>query len=59
MRSDQLYVAYQAGFSALALEIHYISEFISNPNKTHLNKLIRIFRITRKLQGGEYDQGWS
>ncbi len=34
-------------------------EFSSNPNQTHLNKLIKVFRITR-LQAGEFFfQGWS
>ncbi len=26
----------------------------SNPNQTHLNKLIKVFRINRKLQAGEF-----
>ncbi len=34
-------------------------QFSSSPNQTHLNKLIKVFRITRKLQAGEFDQGWS
>ncbi len=34
--------------------------FSSNPNQTHLNQLIKLFRITSKLQeAGEFDQGWS
>lgn len=32
-------------------------KFSSKPNQKHLNKLIKTFRITRKLQAG--DQGWS
>ncbi len=39
--------------------IHFPAEFSSNPNQTHLNMLINVFRIIRKLQEGEYDQGWS
>ncbi|KAL0158887.1 hypothetical protein M9458_046963, partial [Cirrhinus mrigala] len=34
-------------------------EFNSNPDQTHLNKLINVFRITRRLQTGEFYQGWS
>ncbi len=45
------------GFSALALEVHFPAEFRCNPNQTHVNKTIKIFRITRKLQAGEFDQG--
>ncbi len=30
----------------------------SNPNQTHLNKQIKVFRITRKVTG-EFDQGWN
>ncbi len=33
-------------------------EFSSNPNQTHLNKLIKVFRITRAT-GEEFFQGWS
>ncbi len=39
------------GFSSLALEI---LEFISKTYQTHLNKLIKVFRITRKLQAGKF-----
>ncbi len=28
-------------------------------NQTHLSMLIRVFRIIRKSQVGEFDQGWS
>ncbi len=35
------------------------AEFSSNPNQTHLNMLIRVFRIIRKSQEGEFDQGWD
>lgn len=38
-------------------EIHFNAEFSFNPNQTHLNKLI--FKITNKLQAGDFDQGWS
>ncbi len=45
-------------FSALALEVHFPAEFRSNPDQTHLNKLIKVFRITRKLQAGSFNQRW-
>ncbi len=35
------------------------TEFSSNPNQTHLRMLINVFRIIRKSQVGEFDQGWS
>ncbi len=47
------------GFSTLVLEGHCPANFSSNPNQTHLNQLIKMFRITSKLQAGEFDQGWS
>ncbi len=34
-------------------------QFSSNPNQTHLCMLINVFRIFRKSQVGEFDQGWS
>jgi len=40
----------------MALEIHCPADFSSNPNQTHLNKLIEVFRINRKIQAGEFDQ---
>uniref|UniRef100_A0A671NGW5 Ig-like domain-containing protein n=1 Tax=Sinocyclocheilus anshuiensis TaxID=1608454 RepID=A0A671NGW5_9TELE len=39
----------RSGFSTLALEVHFPAEFHSNPNQTHLNKLIELCRITRKV----------
>ncbi len=47
------------GYSNLAREIHFPAEFSSNPNQTHLSMLIDVFRIIRKSQLGEFDQGWS
>ncbi len=35
------------------------AEFSSNPNQTHLSMLISVFKIIRKSQVGEFDQGWS
>ncbi len=35
------------------------AEFSSNPNQTHLSMLIRVFKIIRKSQVGEFDQSWS
>ncbi len=34
----------------------FLQGFHSNPDQTHL---VKVFRITRKLQAGEFDQGWS
>ncbi len=47
------------GYSNLAREIHVPAEFNSNPNQAHLSMLINVFRIIRKSQEGEFDQGWS
>ncbi len=47
------------GSSNLDLESHFPAEFSCNPNQTHLNMLINVFRIIRKSQTGEFDQGWS
>ncbi len=46
-------------FLTLALKVHFPADFRSNPNQTHLNELIKVFRIARNLQAGEFDQGWS
>ncbi len=46
-------------YSNLACEIHFPASFSSNPNQTHLSMLINVFRIIRKSQEGEFDQGWS
>jgi len=35
------------------------AEFSSNPDQTHLSKLIKVFRISRNSQVGVSDQGWS
>jgi len=32
----------------------HASEFSFNPDQTHLNKLIEVLRITRKLQAGDF-----
>ncbi len=45
--------------SNMAHEIHFPTEFSSNPNQTHPSMLINFFRIFRKPQVGELDQGWS
>ncbi len=34
---------------------HCPAEFSSNPNQTYLNKLINVFKTTRKLQAGLFD----
>ncbi len=46
------------GSSNLAHEIHFPAEFSSNPNQTYLSTLINVFKIIRKSQVGEFDQGW-
>ncbi len=33
---------------------HFPAQFNSNPNQTYLNKLIKVFRINRKLQAAEF-----
>ncbi len=43
--------------SNMAHEIHFPTEFSSNPNQTHPSMLINFFRIFRKPQVGELDQG--
>ena len=45
--SQGTYVRLEQGSSNLDLEIHFPAEFSSNPNQTHLNKLIKVFRITK------------
>ncbi len=40
----------EQGSPTLDLEIHCPAEFSTNPNQTHLNKLIKIFRITTNSQ---------
>ncbi len=41
-----------------ALPGRFPSEFSSNPNQTHLNQLIIDFKTNRRLQAGEFYQGW-
>ncbi len=45
----------QQGSSNLSLEGQSAAEFSSNPDQTHLKKLINVFQITRKLQAGVFD----
>jgi len=40
------------GSSNLSLEGQSAAEFSSNPNQTHLKKIINAFKIPRKLQAG-------
>ncbi len=42
-----------------ALPGHFPSEFSFNPNQTHLNQVIIVFKTTRRLRAGEFFQGWS
>ncbi len=46
-------------YRPLVLKGHCPANFSSNPNQTHLNQLIKLFRITNKQQAGVFDQGWS
>ncbi len=46
----------EQGYSNLTREIHFPAEFSSNPNQTHLNMLINVFRIIR-ITVDEFDQG--
>ncbi len=41
-----------------ALPGQFPSEFSANPIQTHLNQLIIVFKTTRRLQAGEFYQGW-
>jgi len=55
---------YEACINALflinsVLEGHCLAEFSFNPDPTHLSKLIKDFRITRKSQVSVFDQGQS
>ncbi len=45
----------QQGWATSVLEGRCPAEFSSNPNQTHMNKLINVFKITRKLQTGVFD----
>ncbi len=51
-------ISIHKGFSALALEVHFPAEFSCSPNQTQVNKIIKIFRITRNVQTGQSEQGW-
>ncbi len=53
------YISLEQGYSSLDREIHFPAEYSCNPNQTHLNMLINAFRIIRKSQVAEFDQGWS
>ncbi len=59
MHSACIWFSLDQALSTLVLEGHCPANFSSNPNQTHLNQLIKLFRITSKLQAGEFDQGWS
>lgn len=45
-----LKITLDQGWAALALKIHFPTEFCCNLDQTHLNKLISVFRNYRKLQ---------
>ncbi len=42
------------GWRTLVLESHSPADFCFNPNQTHLKNLIKVWRVTRKLQAGEF-----
>lgn len=46
-------------YPTAGVQIHFPEKFSSNLNQTHLNNLVKIFRITRKLQTDESDQIFS
>jgi len=50
-------MALNQGWATSVLEGHCPTEFSFNPNQTHQNKLIKAFRITRKLQAGDFFSG--
>ncbi len=52
-----LNLPYQGATSVL--ECRCPVEFSSNPNQKHLNKLIKVFRITRATSRWVFFQGWS
>jgi len=43
--------------SNLTLEVKCPAEFSFKPDQTYLSQLIKVFRITRKSQVGDFDQG--
>jgi len=45
------------GWRTSFLESHSLAEFCFNPNQTHLNKLINVWSVTRKLQADEFFSG--
>ncbi len=49
----------KSGDSQLRPQGPFSAEFSSNPNQTHLNKLIKVFSISRKSLADEFDQVWS
>ncbi len=49
--------ALDQGRTNLALPGHFPSEFSSNPNQTHLNQVIIVFKTTRRLRAGEFFSG--
>jgi len=43
-------VGLEEGFLTLALEVHFPAKFCFNPDQIHLDKLTKVFRITRRWQ---------
>ncbi len=43
------------GWAISVLEGRCPAEFSSNPDQTHLNQLISVFKITRELQAGVFN----
>ncbi len=51
----EIMVYSKTGISNVGPEGRCPAEFSSNPNQTHLKKLIKVFKITGKLQAGVFD----
>ncbi len=49
----------KVGILKYAINIHFPADLSSKPNQTHMRMLINVFRIIRKSQVGEFEQGWT
>ncbi len=49
----------EQGWATLILEGRVPAEFSSNPNQTHLNQLIKVFRMQLGIFFPRVFQGWS
>jgi len=55
--SKTIYIVH--GSSNPVLEGHWPEEYSFNPNKAHLNKTVKVFKVTEKFQVSEFDHGWA